>query len=299
MSNPPARLCLVLNPRGGGGRARGVLEQVRPALEECGVALDVRETRCVGHAREIARGLDAEAADALVVLGGDGTVHEVVNGLMARPDPAALPFGVIPAGSGNSLATDLGVLDPSVATQRILMGAAQPFDVLRVTGRGDPLHAFNIVGWGLAADVGRLAERWRALGPGRYSLMTVWSVLRGRVRSARLSVDGQTSEERLSFVMALNTRHTGTGMCLAPDARLDDGLLDLLVVRAMPRGQLLRLFSRVPDGGHLDSPHVEMRQVSRFSLSAPSPEPLNIDGEVAGSSPMEVSVLPGALRLLR
>lgn len=300
---------MILNPRGGGGRAAGVVRRAGPVLEAAGLTLDVRETRCAGHARELARslgtsgeGAGAEPADpphAVVVAGGDGTIHEVVDGLMARDDPAAVPLGVLPGGSGNSLAHDLEATDPEAAARRIVAGAPAPFDVLAVTGPGGTLHAFNIVGWGLAMDAGRLGERLRFLGAARYTVASALSVARGRRRPARLTLDGDHESGDFSFVLACNTRHTGTGMQIAPRARLDDGLLDLVIVRATSRLALLALLSRMGSARHLRSPRVRYEQVESFALAPAVDEPLNVDGEITGRTPLQVSVVPGALRLIR
>ncbi len=305
MGDPARRLLVILNPRGGGGRAARVLSECESILRSGGFELEVRETRCAGHARELARSLgdqgagEAEPPSAVVVVGGDGTIHEVVDGLLARDDPGDVPLAILPGGSGNSLAHDLSATDPHAAARLIVGGRPQPFDVLAVTGPLGTLHAFNIVGWGLAMDSGRLGERLRWLGSSRYTVASALSVLRGRRRTARLTVDDAHESGAFSFVMACNTRHTGTGMEIAPEARLDDGKLDLLVVRATSRLALLALLSRIDSGRHLRSARVRYEQVEAFSLAPAAVEPLNIDGEITGQTPLEVRVVPGALRLIR
>ena len=174
-----------------------MLKRVQPIFDAAGLDLDVRATRCPGHAREIARGLDDDL-QGVCVLGGDGTLHEVVNGLMSRPEPRALPLGLVPAGSGNSLAFDLGLVDPEAAAEAIVAGATGAMDVLRVTSAGASLYAFNIVGWGGATDAGRIAERMRWLGPRRYGLANALVVARRRLRSARVVLEGDTESENWS-----------------------------------------------------------------------------------------------------
>jgi len=211
--------------------------------------------------------------------------------------PACSPSRSSAAFSGNSLAHDLGLVDPAEAARAIVAGATGAMDVMVVTSAGAPVHAFNIVGWGGAADAGRWAERLRWLGPGRYGLANALVVARRRLRSARVIVDGETWSGRFLFVLACNTQHTGRGLRMAPGARLDDGLIDLIALSAAGRLQLASLLRRVADGGHLDSPHVRHARVPRFSLAPGAPDVLNIDGEITSRAPMEVSVLPGALRV--
>ncbi len=352
-----ARLLVVLNPRAGGGRGERALSQAEPVLRAAGCTLQVLVTQRAGQARELLATAPAAllpgGCDGVVVVGGDGTIHEVVNGLMdhaaaghgggraGSPTASGLPpVGLVPAGSGNSLGADLGLRDAADAARLIVSGATCALDLLEVTlGSGEQarrLHAFNIVGWGLAADAGATAERLRWLGPRRYAVANVLQLLRRRVRPARLRLvagggpaatagepagerSGERFDERLDgemvMVLACNTRHTGAGMPIAPRARLGDGLLDLLVVPEMPRGRLIALMRGIPEGVHVQAPEVRYRQVAGFELEAglaagPTrpgvsqpgrAEQLNVDGELIDLGPEEgrfaVRVLPGALRL--
>ena len=342
-----ARLVVVLNPRAGRGHGAAALGRAELVLRSAGCTLQVLTTQGPGHARELLATAPASVldCDGVVVVGGDGTVHEVVNGLMERRaqgrGEASPPIGLVPAGSGNSLAADLGLSDAEDAARRIVSGGTRALDVMEVQ-LADPsaarrmLYAFNIVGWGLAADAGARAESLRWLGPRRYALANVLEVLRRRVRPARLRLlTGERSEEVLEgrYIMALasNTQHTGRGLRLAPRARLDDGLLDLLIVPEMSRRRLIALMQSVPEGGHLEAPDVRVRQVRAFEVAAgdpgaaaagtagdagatgdaarrPAPATavpnhaarLNVDGEIIACAPrsIEVRLLPRALVLL-
>jgi diacylglycerol kinase (ATP) len=282
-----ARLLVVLNPHAGGGRGAAALRRAEIVLRSAGCTLQVLATQRPGHARELLATAPASVlgggCDGVVVVGGDGTLHEVVNGLMERRaagrGEASPPIGLVPAGSGNSLAADLGLSDAEDAARRIVAGGVQPLDVMELRLDEAPaarpaarrtLYAFNIVGWGLAADAGARAESLRWLGPRRYALANVLELLRRRVRPARLRLLTERSEEVLEgrYVMALacNTQHTGRGLRLAPRAQLDDGLMDLLVVPEMSRRRLIALMHSVPEGGHLEAPDVRVRQVRGFEV---------------------------------
>ena len=249
------RLLVVLNPHAGRGAAAAAWAAAEPILRAAGCTPQLVETKRPGHARELLAGLPRGACDAVVVAGGDGSLHEAVNGLMAAGTPRP-PLGHIPAGTGNSLAADLECLDPHQAARAIIDGRTRPLDVMevRLGPAGDreagaaaasaapalprTLYAFNIVGWGLAADAGARAQwlRWRApwLGWRRYAVANLLELLRRRVRPARLRLltsdrTEELLEGRYVMVLACNTQHTGAGMRIAPRARLDDGLLDLLI----------------------------------------------------------------------
>lgn len=291
------RMAIIVNPHGGTRRGAVILGQIRPVFAAVGIDLEVHSTTHRGHASELARSLDLSGCSGLCSLGGDGTNHEVVCGLMNRANPAEVPLGIIPGGTGNSLAEHLDCLDPLAAARKIVAGNIVPLDVAKVTSDAGIDYSINIVGWGAAVDINRTAERLRWLGGIRYSLAALWEILRARRRPLKLTLDGVVSEDDFQMVLACNTRFTGKGMQLAPRAKLDDRLLDLIIVRRATRRQMLQLFSRVFDGSHIDMSCVDYRQVGNFELASPSCEGLNIDGELKRNLPIRVEMVPAALRL--
>jgi len=289
---------LTVNPHGGRRKGPRVLRQVRPVLEAAGLDLEVIQTTCPGHARDLAHQLDFTGYEGLVVVGGDGTMHEVVNGLLTRADRQAVPIGLIPAGSGNSFACDLGVLDPLAAARAVIGGQTRRIDLAEVRTPTQVTLACNIIGWGLVTDIGARAEKWRWLGPARYTLLSLVEVLRAKPRAASLVVEDHEIVDDFTFVIACNTRYTGKGMKIAPRALLDDGLMDVVVVRHRAgRMKLLSMLPRIYQGTHVDSPLVEYYPVSRFSLVPDRQEVLNVDGEVSGSTPVHVTMRPGAFEV--
>jgi diacylglycerol kinase (ATP) len=337
---PSTRLLVLLNPHAGRGAAAAAWAAAEPMLRAAGCTPQLAETKWPGHARELLAALPRGACDAVVVVGGDGSVHEAINGLMAADTPRP-PLGLIPTGTGNSLATDLKCITPHQAARAIAGGRTRPLDVMevRLSPAGDRgasaaaasaavgaasaprrmLYAFNIVGWGLAADAGARAEwlRRRApwLGSRRYAVANLLELLRRRVRPVRLRLlTSERTEELIEgpnvMVLACNTQHTGAGMRIAPQARLDDGLLDLIIVPELSRRRLLALMWRIPSGRHLEAPELRYRQVSGFELMAgkgggrrgPDGWCLNVDGEIlrgTEATVLKVSVRPGALEVLQ
>ena len=292
------RFLLVVNPRGGTRRGRAVLEQIRPVFAAAGAELDVRLTERPGHAEEIARTTELDRFDGLCVIGGDGTVHEVANGLLQRAQPCSIPLGIIPAGTGNTLHQHLHGHDgPQEAARQILAGRTGPLDAVRVALAGQVVFCIDIIGWGGVADINGTAEKLRWLGPPRYAAAALWHILRAQRRRARLVLDGQIQDDDFLFVIACNTKFTGSNMQLAPRAEVDDGLLDVVVVRRASRLQMVKLFARVFDGSHLALPCVEYYQVRSFGLESAGHEPLDLDGEMKGTTPISAEVLPAALRV--
>ena len=221
------RLAVVVNPHGGKRNGIRVLERIRHVFDSVGIELEILVTQRVGHATEIAKNLDLQHLDGICVVGGDGTFHEVANGLMQRGDSVSIPLGIIPAGTGNSLAQHLQCRDPIEAARCIVAGLSQSLDVVRVTLQDHSVHCINIVGWGAVSDINSTAERMRFLGPTRYTLAALWHILTPKVRRATLVLDDRTITDDFLFVIACNTKYTGAGMKLAPDAEIGDGKIDV------------------------------------------------------------------------
>jgi diacylglycerol kinase (ATP) len=332
------RLLVLLNPHAGRGAA-AAWAAAEPILRAAGCTPQLVETKWPGHIRELLAALPRGACDAVVVAGGDGSLHEAVNGLMTADTPRP-PLGFIPTGTGNSLAADLECLGPHQAARAIVDGRTRPLDVMELilgpagdhwtraeaanaaiddaTALPRVVYAFNIVGWGLAAAAGARAEwlRRRApwLGSRRYAVANVLELLRRRVRWARLRLltrdrTEELFEGRCVMVLACNTQHTGAGMRIAPQARLDDGLVELFIVPELSRGRLLALLWRIPSGRHLEAPELRCRQVSGFELLPGKGGDrrrgagwcLNVDGEILRGTQavvLKVRVCRGAVKLL-
>ena len=291
------RLLLIVNPNSGRRRAHAVASAAREAFEAAQITVDVVQTTGVGHARQIARESDLSQYTGLVVAGGDGTLHEVVSGTLERTPTGSLPIGLIPAGSGNDVAQQLKLSSIDDAIRRIIDGATVEVDVARVSSDDDVYYSITLVGWAGVADINCRAERWRWMGPRRYSIAAAWQVLFPRPASAELKLGLQTLKGRFQLVVICNTIFAGAGMQMAPRASMSDGLLDVLVVRGASRWQLLKLFTQIDQGTHVDLPCVEYFQVESASISTIQPEPLDIDGEIRGTTPVSVVAIPNAIRM--
>ena len=299
MSNVPRRrFCLVVNPFGGKKQGLDILNMVKPIFEEGSVDLEIIRTTRPRHAYDIANTHSFSEFEGLIVIGGDGTIHEVINGMMDREDNVIFPLGLIPGGSGNSFLTDLELLDPLKAAESSVRGRRRRIDLAKVTLSDRVLYAFNIVGWGLVADVNVRAEQFRWMGPIRYTVASLVELVRAKKRAATLMFADREIQAGFCFVLACNTMHTGKQMKMAPRATLDDGLIDLIVVKhGAGLFKMLSLFSKLYDGEYIKDPAVEYYQVKEFSLNPEVDVPLNIDGELLGATPAEVVMVPSAFEV--
>ena len=289
---------LIVNPAGGTKKGLKILETVRPIFDKSGVHVDILLTEYPGHARELASTLNLSGYNGLCAIGGDGTLFEMVNGMLKRKDNQSFPLGLITGGTGNAFMHDLNCLDPVEASERIIKGDLRSVDIARVETPNNLYYSFNIIGWGLVADAGYLAEYFRLLGGLRYDVASILEVLRGKRRIARLILDDEVIDDDFVFIIACNTIHTGKAMRIAPNSEFDDGKIDLIIVRKTSKTELLKLFPKLFTGEHVKSKLVEYRQVQKFSIIPNENSSLNIDGELTGITPVHVTMEPKRINVL-
>jgi diacylglycerol kinase (ATP) len=294
---PRRCLAVVLNPRGGKRRGVPVLKRISPFFAKAGIELNVHMTERPGHAHEIARSLDQNSVQGICVVGGDGTFHEVVDGLMHRNEPISIPLGIIPAGTGNSLAQHLNCKDPMQAALQIVAGRTMPLDVVRVSMGDKTAYCSNIVGWGAVSDINIMAEKLRILGKSRYAAAALLEILRAKRRRAKILLDGRMLQDSFLFFIACNGKFTGADMKLTPGAEIGDGMIDVALVRNASRWQMLKLFTKVFDGSHVSLDFIEFYQVRSFEIQTETPDRMNLDGEMRGTSPVAGEVMPAALSI--
>jgi diacylglycerol kinase (ATP) len=246
-----------------------------------------------------------------VVVGGDGAVQEVVNGLVqGAGDGDTLPLGVIPAGSGNDFAKMIGAagLRPEQAAARLSTATPMRVDIGRVTrwsvesGRPAAWHFTNQLGLGFDAQVAVQASRIQHLrGMMIYAAALVRVLRQLRTPHMRVEVDGQLiADRRLVVTTVANGACSGGSFWLCPDARVDDGLFDVLVADARSAWELARLIPKVMRGTHLDSWGVEVHRGRHVTISSDEPLPIHADGEIVGHGVrhIEIELLPGRLTVL-
>jgi YegS/Rv2252/BmrU family lipid kinase len=289
---------ITVNPHGGTKKGSKILSQVLPIFESENAEVTVIETEYAGHARDLAMDVDMTNYDGFCCIGGDGTMHEAINGLLKRKDKKRFPLGLITGGTGNSFMCDMNCQDPIDATKRILSGNRRFIDVLECNSNGDVYYAFNLVGWGMPTDINNLAEKMRWLGTQRYNVATLIEVMRNSKRFAELKVNGESITDDFAFIIACNTIHVGKGMKMAPKAQLDDGLVDVIIVPKVNRFSLLKLFPKLFTGEHINSPELQYKQVNSFSIIPKENNKLNIDGELLGTTPVNVRVLQKEIEIL-
>ncbi|GAA4585150.1 diacylglycerol kinase [Planotetraspora phitsanulokensis] len=254
---------------------------------------------------ERARSIVADGPEALVAFGGDGLVHLALQAVAGTD----VPLGIIPAGTGNDIAGALGIArrDPMAAADVVTAGHHRVIDAARLStgeghgdGHGDGGGEWfaGVMACGFDSRVNERAnEMTRPPGMAKYVVALVRELRSWAPIPFRITLDGEVAEQEAVLVAVANTSSYGAGMRVCPDARPDDGLLDVLTLGAMSRGEFLRTFPRVYRGSHLNHPGVTVKRARSVTLEAPDVVAY-ADGERVGSAPVYCAVVPGALRVL-
>jgi YegS/Rv2252/BmrU family lipid kinase len=297
-----APVCLVVNPAAGGGRAGRLAPDVERALRARGLTVRRADTRDLDHARRLAIEA-AERGETIVGLSGDGMIGVLADTLMQLPGTV---LGVIPGGRGNDLARVLGIPDdPDGAAAVIAAGHTRPVDLGLVAAAAsqDRGHAFvGIASAGFDSDANRIANQAPAWLGG---LVYVYGALAALVswRPARFEIELDPPGERRSFIAfsvgAANSKTYGGGMRAAPDAMLDDGLLEVIVCEHVAKFKFLTgILPKVFKGTHVHEPSVSVFRARELLLSADRPFTMYADGDPIGELPVRVRALQGAVTML-
>ncbi|WP_353810211.1 diacylglycerol/lipid kinase family protein [Agromyces sp. SYSU T00194] len=298
MTPARGRIVLAINPNAAFGRNRDVGPRTAERLEAAGYEVAMLREPNFELLRRETESEVAAGTDALVVVGGDGMVSLGVN-VVAETD---VPMGVVGAGTGNDLARALGLPfdDPQAAIEALVRSLGRPPRTIdAATVRHGELTTWFacVLSAGFDAIVNDRANRMtRPRGPSRYAIALARELATFHPREYVLTIDGEVRTQRAMLVSVANTPSLGGGMRIAPDAALDDGLLDVFIVHPLSRLGLVRVFPRVYSGTHVDHPAVELLRARSVRIEA-SGVTAYADGERLGALPVEVTARPGALRV--
>jgi len=300
-----------VNPASAGGRTAGRWQGIVSQLREHEVACEVAVTKQPGDATQLTREWLGAGGIELVILGGDGTVNEVAAGCLHEDGTSAAAAGitwsVIHQGTGGDFARGLGIPRDTAGAIAVAAGTATRAVDLGVATFVGADGAEHVRGWvsccnvGMGADVvARVTGRYKRLGDSAgFAAGTVATFARHRPRRVRISLDGVVPHPaRITEITAANNRYMGGGMLVAPDALLDDGLLDVVTIAAGSRLRLLGAFPKIYRGTHVDHPLVSIERARRLYVAHEAdeqPQGVVLDGELVGHTPAQFRLLERAL----
>jgi diacylglycerol kinase (ATP) len=304
LASPFGELVVIANPRAGRGRVGQELPELERQLLARRLAHRIRETEGPGDATALAREALDDGVRFLVAVGGDGTVQEVVNGMLEADGPVTddAVLGVVAAGSGSDFVRTFGLPGDAARAARHREGDRRyPIDVIKVEYRdGDTVrirYVPNIAEVGLGAEVVRRAERFpRWMGRSRYFWGFWLSVGGYRPREVTVGADRKSFHGRANNVVVANCQFYGGGMKISPRSYPGDGLLDVQISTG-PKSEAFTLLPKIYRGEHLPHPHIRELRGREIRVDAERPLPVEGDGEVLGTTPATFTVLPQVLTL--
>ena len=291
------RYLCVFNPLAGNKNSIQSKNELEKNFKKYNIKVDWFISEYPHHAQELHKIKNLSYYKGIISIGGDGTLFDIINAQMQLPKEKRIPLGIIPAGTGNSVYMDLigHEQNPEKAFQKILNGNIKKMDVMKATNSINSFHFINIMGFGFTTEVTQKAIKFKALGKYAYSLAIILKLL--SLKPYTLTMKNGEKEKQMNnvFVSILNTRYAGGNLLMAPRAKIDDGLMDVIIVNDISRFKLMKTFPKIYDGTYVNSPYVEYFQTKKIKFSAYDSKLLSPDGELSGALPIEVEVIPNAL----
>ena len=294
----------MANPTAGGGLGREALPRLRAFALEKQWNVELRSAASSAEFAQIAREEAVAGRERIFALGGDGTFQALLNAVAGN---ASVSIGVLPAGGGNDLASALGLpLDPVQAAEMILTrGEAVRLDAARVrTADGAERLYTGGGGVGLDAEAARFASgAYRKMrGRSRYLLSAIRALGTFRGIDVQVSLEGAEQSSLQGKALALgilNTPSYGAGVRLAPEARMEDGRLDLVLLENLSVLEIAGILPRLAVSGEIRTARIQRHRVTRVRIETERPCAFHADGEIVGMTPVEIAVVPGAMPVWR
>ena len=299
-----SRIKVIINPAARGGKTARQWPAISEQLVRNDIPFDCAFTECTGHGIELTREAVSQGYETIVAVGGDGTVNEVINGIVGEDGKGQARLGIICTGTGRDSIRSLNIPDDVGKACRVLAdGNCADIDIGRaefVCDRGKVQRYYiNTAALGFASAVAERTRRFKSLG-GTVPFLIAFSTVfvSYRAKDIATDIDGRIRQERSLMIAVNNGRYFGGGMKIAPDADPCDGLLDVVTVRDVNKLRLLYNFPRLYKGTHTTHPMVNVYKAKDVSVQTSDSLLLQLDGEIAGKAPAGFSIIPSALRVI-
>lgn len=293
------KIALIVNPEAGGKKGEKLLPVIEKKILAHNIEYHIYTSLYHEHIIKIASELEIKNYDAIIAVGGDGTNFQVLNGLLANFKAKQLPpLGIIPAGSGNSFALDLNIHNYNDGICSILKNNPKWVDVCSFTQADKKNYFVNLAGFGFVTDVAKTAQKFKYFKAFSYIIGVVYRTIKLNFHYMELEIDGKMIKGENCFVEFCNSRFTGGNMLMAPDARIDDGFMDIIVAGKLSRTSLLATLPKIFKGTHTRNPAVKHFRAKTVKIKTWPDKTLLPDGELFGSTPTIINVHPKMIRYL-
>jgi YegS/Rv2252/BmrU family lipid kinase len=290
------KIAVILNPSSGFGRAKKILPKIEKEFVAHHIDADIFQTKYKGHGEQLAATISFDLYDGLVAAGGDGTLFEVINGYMQNPSAVRIPLGVLPIGTGNAFSKDLALNtgEYQKAIRMIARGKTRKIDIGYCRNDHISYYFINIAGLGFVSDVNATAQKFKWFGNVAYSIGVFLELIRLKSFPVSLVLDGKSLSLDSTFIEVSNTRYT-SNFLMAPHASIEDGLLDVTILKEISRKKLVSAFPKIFTGDHIFLDEVETYQVKEIHIHTQEEKIITPDGELIGSSPVTIRAIPAAV----
>lgn len=286
-------ICFIVNPIAGKGKGKTVAKQIEGYMKEIAVPYEIRFTTRSREAENLALVASMEGYKKIVAVGGDGTVYEVVNGIIGRD----ITLGIVPSGTGNDFARSLGVgKSIETALDTVVYGRERLVDC----GKANNRYFVNVAGIGFDTDILKEAEKIKKYfsGPWAYLAGVFKTLIHYKYKKIHMTIDSEQYQKEILLVAFANGNYYGGGMKIAPDADMEDGYFDICVIHKIPKLKVLRLFPTIFAGKHIEVEEVSIYRGKKVELYGDSPMPINLDGDLVGTTPLTIEIVPKSLKLM-
>lgn len=293
------KVALFINPYSGGKNGEKSLPLIEKKLLLNRIDYHTYISLYHEHILKIIPELELNQYDAVIAVGGDGTNFQVVNGLLSAFDSKNIPpIGIIPVGSGNSFARDLGIHSFEDGIQSIVDNTPRRVDACSFTQGEKKIYFVNLAGLGFVTDVARTAERFKYFGDFSYIIGVFYRTINLHFHYMELEIDGKLISGENCFVEFCNSRYTGGNMLMAPDAEIDDGFMDIIIAGKLSRTSLLATLPKIYHGTHIRHPAVRYIKAKKARIKTWPVKALLPDGEIFGTTPATIAVHHKIIRYL-
>jgi len=285
------KLYCIINPYAGKGITGRLWPEVKKNLDKLSPEITYDFTQYPGHASTLARDIKRIGVDGVIAVGGDGTINEVINGLV----DSNLPLGIIPTGTGNDLSRTLGIpQDPFEAVIILAQAKLTEINLGEVNGT----YFVNVASVGFDAAVAGLVNKRRFLkGKAAYYGAILLNIIRNRHYNLSISLDGNIIEKKCTLVAIANGKYYGAGQKIAPQADYTDDLFDVVIIASAPRVDILKTLPGIKDGRHLRSPYVNIYKAKIVTVSSGGYAPAQADGELLEGLPQTFKISEKKLKI--
>lgn len=292
------KILLIYNPFAGNKRAKKILTKVESLFTKHNIDYDLSLTEYPEHAVELVSKADFNKYDGIIAAGGDGTLFEVINGYYKNLSKKRIPIGVIPIGTGNAFARDLKLDGKKYeeAIEIISLNKTRKVDVGHFYTHGQDYYFLNIIGAGFVAEANATAQKFKVFGDFSYTIGVLYRTILLKSHNLTIEIDGKKLKRDCTFIEISNTRYTANFL-MAPNAKIDDGLLDVTLINKLTRRKLLKSFPKIFTGDHIYLDEAETYQAKKIKIESDVTKVLTPDGELVGVTPVEINCLYQAIEV--